>query len=77
MRRVYLLSPAHSGGKRADLLMRDGADFELARRLRGADEVPLGEIFAFMSGLYFRGKLAYANAFARPLPARTAFRRRS
>ena len=26
----------------------------------------LGEVFTFLSGLYFRGKLAYANAFARP-----------
>ncbi len=24
----------------------------------------LGEVFTFLSGLYFRGKLAYANAFA-------------
>jgi hypothetical protein len=28
--------------------------------------VSLGEVFTFLSGLYFRGKLAYANAFARP-----------
>jgi hypothetical protein len=27
--------------------------------------VPLGELFAFISGLYFRGKLAYAQAFGR------------
>ncbi len=33
-------------------------------RLRTAG-LPLGEAFAFMSGLYFRGKLAYARAFAR------------
>ncbi len=26
----------------------------------------LGELFSFVSGLYFRGKLAYAGAFARP-----------
>ena len=26
---------------------------------------PLGEVFTFMSSLYFRGKLAYANAFGR------------
>ena len=26
----------------------------------------IGEIFTFLSGLYFRGKLAYAEAFARP-----------
>jgi hypothetical protein len=30
-------------------------------RLTGA---PLGEIFSFLSGLYFRGKLAYASAFS-------------
>jgi hypothetical protein len=28
--------------------------------------VPLGELFSFVSSLYFRGKVAYANAFARP-----------
>src|SRR5206468_3949512 len=27
--------------------------------------VELGEAFAFLSGLYFRGKLAYARAFGR------------
>ncbi len=26
----------------------------------------IGEVFTFMSGLYFRGKLAYASAFADP-----------
>ena len=31
-----------------------------------AETVSLGEVFTFLSGLYFRGKLAYANAFARP-----------
>lgn len=44
---------------------RPGAS-ELARRLRGAQGVPIGEAFTFMSALYFRGKLAYAQAFARP-----------
>ena len=28
--------------------------------------MPIGELFAFLSGLYFRGKLAYSRAFARP-----------
>ncbi len=28
--------------------------------------MPLGEVFSFLSGLYFRGKLAYARRFARP-----------
>jgi hypothetical protein len=29
---------------------------------------PFGEVFSFLSGLYFRGKLAYAEAFAHPPP---------
>lgn len=62
---VYLLSPANCGGKRAGLLLRSGARSALASRLAdgGAD---LGDVFTFMSGLYFRGKLAYARRFARP-----------
>ena len=43
--------------------MRANAGSEMARRLRQGG-VPLGELFGFMSGLYFRGKLAYARAFA-------------
>lgn len=42
---------------------RARADFELARRLRG-DGAPLAEVFTFVSGLYFRGKVAYARRFA-------------
>jgi hypothetical protein len=68
--RVFLLSPAHCGGERARLLFREGADFDLARRVRRPPGVPLGEVFSFLSGLYFRGKLAYAEAFAAPPPGR-------
>ena len=64
--RVFLLSPAHSGGRRAELLLREEARFPLAERLRGPGGAPLGEAFSFLSGLYFRGKLAYAREFARP-----------
>jgi hypothetical protein len=63
---VFLLSPAHSGGKRAELLLRPEAGFPLATRLRSAEGATLGEAFSFLSGLYFRGKLAYARQFARP-----------
>jgi hypothetical protein len=66
MTRTFLLSPAYAGGRRAQMLLNGRAEFELARRLRAADTVSLGEVFVFLSGLYFRGKLAYANAFARP-----------
>jgi hypothetical protein len=64
--RLFLLSPAHAGGKRARLLLNDNASFALAERLRAADGVPLGEAFSFVSGLYFRGKVTYARRFARP-----------
>ena len=66
MHRVFLLSPANAGGKRAELLLREEATFPLAARLRGVQGIALGEAFSFMSGLYFRGKLAYARHFARP-----------
>ena len=46
--------------------MSDRAQFDLALRLRRRQGAPLGEVFSFMSGLYFRGKLAYARAFASP-----------
>ena len=64
--RIFLLSPADCSGKRALLLHRPEADHDLARRLRGKEGAELGEVFSFVSSLYFRGKLAYARAFARP-----------
>lgn len=64
-KRIFLLSPANASGTRAKTLLRKGAAFELAQRLQTTG-VPLGEAFAFISGLYFRGKLAYAKAFAAP-----------
>lgn len=62
---VFLLSPANCSGRRARIIMSDTAAFELAVRLRTAG-APLGDVFAFLSGLYFRGKLAYGRAFACP-----------
>ena len=64
--RVFLLSPANCGGARAKTLMAPHAAFELARQLRTADGALLGDVFSFVSGLYFRGKLAYARRFAQP-----------
>jgi hypothetical protein len=49
------------------LILRDNASFPLALRLRDGG-LSLGESFSFISGLYFRGKLAYARAFAQPPP---------
>jgi hypothetical protein len=64
--RIFLLSPANCSGPRAQMLLSERAAFDLARRLRSAQGVALGEAFAFISGLYFKGKLAYALEFARP-----------
>ena len=62
--RVFLISPATAHGPRALSLRRPDATSALARRLR-EEGAPLGEVFSFLSGLYFRGKLEYARAFAR------------
>ena len=69
-RRVFLLSPARSDGERAELLLSVRAKFPLACRVREPAGAPLGEVMSFLSGLYFRGKLTYAEAFAHP-PAGT------
>lgn len=47
------------------LLLRPQARFPLAWQLQ-REGVPLGDAFQFASGLYFRGKRAYAERFARP-----------
>ena len=52
MHRIFLLSPASTSGKRADLLLNERAPFELAVQVRARPGAP--------------GKLAYARAFARP-----------
>src|SRR5262245_56185643 len=64
-KRVFLLSPANLGGVRARQVMSEAAQFALARQLR-EDGATLGEVFSFVSGLYFRGKLAYARRFTSP-----------
>ena len=63
--RIFLLSPANLAGIRAGYVLKENGASELAQKLR-RDGAPLGELFTFVSGLYFRGKLAYARAFAAP-----------
>ena len=63
--RIFLLSPAYAGGERARMILSDRAQFDLAKRLRSKEGATIAEVFTFLSGLYFRGKIAYANAFAR------------
>jgi hypothetical protein len=64
--KTFLLSPARASGQRMGLLFRPGAGFALAHDFQ-KNGAPLGELFQFASGLYFRGKLAYARAFGSSL----------
>lgn len=59
---VFLLSPAYCGGRRAGILLNTKSEAVSAREFR-AGQMNLGRAFTFMSGLYFRGKLAYAERF--------------
>ena len=62
MATVFLLSPAFCGGRRAAILLNTKSDAVTAREFRSG-QMSLGRAFAFMSGLYFRGKLTYADRF--------------
>lgn len=64
--KLFLLSPARSGGERARQLATSERS-ELGARLRAGD-ASIGEVFTWLSALYFRGKLVYARAFAQPPP---------
>ena len=65
MNRVFLISPANCGGDRAQWVLKPGSRSAMAERLR-TEGAPIGEVFTYLSALYFRGKLTYARTFARP-----------
>lgn len=67
MKRVFVLSPANCNGLRARWVLRKNSRSVMAERLRGK-AATLGEVFSFLSALYFRGKLAYAQTFNEPPP---------
>ncbi|HYC49622.1 MAG TPA: hypothetical protein VEB19_00810 [Gemmatimonadaceae bacterium] len=58
------MSPARCDGRRAKALLNTAAEFPLAQQLRSAEGATVGDVFSFLSGLYFRGKLTYASRFA-------------
>ena len=66
MEQVFLLSPAFCGGRRASILLNPESEAATTLEMR-AGRLSLGRAFAFMSGLYFRGKLAYAQRFGEAL----------
>jgi hypothetical protein len=63
--RIFLLSPANASGIKGQRLLNPRGESELALRLRDAG-APLGEVYRFISSLYFRGKLDYAEKFQNP-----------
>jgi hypothetical protein len=64
---IFLLSPANASGIRGKRLLGADGNSLLAERLRGPG-APVGEVYQFISSLYFRGKLAYARQFTSPPP---------
>jgi hypothetical protein len=61
--KVFLLSPASLTGVRARQMTSKAAQFAVARLYRSPGGVAIEDAFAFMSALYFRGKIAYARHF--------------
>jgi hypothetical protein len=54
------------------MVFRARAAFDVAVRLRSPTGAPLGDVFSFISGLYFRGKAAYTRAFGHAPPGLSA-----
>jgi len=63
--RIFLLSPANVSGIKGQRLLNSTRDSDLALRLRNSGAT-LGEVYRFISSLYFRGKLDYAQRFQNP-----------
>ena len=63
--RIFLLSPANASGVNGQRLLGACGESDLALRLRRCGAL-LGEIYRFISRLYFRGKLDYAEKFQNP-----------
>lgn len=62
---VFFLSPANLNGRRGNALLEPTTSSALADALRSSHGARIGEVFAFVSGLYFQGKMTYAEAFGR------------
>lgn len=62
----FLLSPAHLGGQRGRRLLGGQSSHPLALAVHSSEGAPIGEVFTFVSSLYFRGKLTYARRFGAP-----------
>ena len=63
---MFLLSPAFCGGRRAGILLNPKSQAATVLEFRSGT-MTLGRAFTFMSGLYFRGKVSYAERFGEAL----------
>jgi hypothetical protein len=63
--RIFLLSPANASGVKGQRLLAEKSESEFVQRLRSSG-IPLGEVYRYISSLYFRGKLDYARRFQNP-----------
>ena len=63
--RIFLLSPANASGVKGQRLLAQNSESEFVQRLR-CSGLPLGEVYRYISSLYFRGKLDYARRFQNP-----------
>jgi len=63
---VFLLSPANTDGRRGQRLLEGKGTHDVAQNLHDPSGARLGDVFTFMSQLYFRGKWRYAERFANP-----------
>jgi hypothetical protein len=64
MARVFILSPARSDGVRASYLFNPKTSIAMGLEMQAQIKQPIGKVFTYLSGLYFRGKVAYAERFA-------------
>jgi len=64
---IFLLSPGNASGAKGQRLLNPDSQLQLALRLRESG-APLGAVYEFISSLYFRGKLRYAECFQSPPP---------
>lgn len=63
--RIFLLSPANASGVKGQRLLAEKSESDFVQRLRTSG-IPLGEVYRYISSLYFRGKLDYARRFQNP-----------
>jgi len=63
--RLFLLSPASLAGVRGRRILEGEAGADFMDALGRGGSVPLGDVYAFISSLYYRGKRTYGRRFGR------------